>query len=55
MVSLFFLGEGNFPVSCGRFKGYQKHENIQDTMEKILICISIAAVILAVILFSALR
>ena len=34
---------------------FQKNEKIQDTMETVLMCISIAAVVLALILLSALR
>ena len=36
-------------------KEYQKHENIQDKMELVFLCISIAAVVLALILLSVLR
>lgn len=36
-------------------KEFQKNEKIQDTMETVLMCISIAAVVLALILLSALR
>lgn len=36
-------------------KEFQKQEKIQDTMETVLMSISIAAVVLALILLSALR
>lgn len=36
-------------------KEFQKNKKIQDTMETVLMCISIAAVVLALILLSALR
>lgn len=36
-------------------KEFQKNEKIQDTMETVLMSISIAAVVLALILLSALR
>lgn len=36
-------------------KEFQKNEKIQDTMETVLMCVSIAAVVLALILLSALR
>lgn len=36
-------------------KEFQKNEKIQDTMETVLMCISIAAVVLALILLSVLR
>lgn len=36
-------------------KEFQKNEKIQDTMETVLMCISIAAVVLALMLLSALR
>lgn len=36
-------------------KEFQKNEKIQDTMETVLMCISIAAVVLALILLSAVR
>jgi len=36
-------------------KEFQKNEKIQDTMETVLMCISIAAVVFALILLSALR
>lgn len=36
-------------------KEFQKNKKNQDTMETVLMCISIAAVVLALILLSALR
>lgn len=49
------LEDGSFLYHEDNSKEFQKNEKIQDTMETVLMCISIAAVVLALILLSALR
>ena len=51
----YFQEKGVFLYDTGVSKEYLKHEKIQSNMELVLLCISIAAVVLALVLLTVLR
>ena len=51
----FFLQRGVFVYNTDVSKTHLKHESIQKNMELVLLCISIAAIVLALVLLTVLR